>query len=43
MTPIAALDWSELLRIADKALYAAKANGRDQSVVANIPELTLAA
>jgi PleD family two-component response regulator len=31
------------VRIADKALYAAKANGRNQSVVASTPELTLAA
>ena len=37
------MDWTGLVNAADKALYAAKASGRNQSVLASFPKLALVA
>jgi diguanylate cyclase (GGDEF)-like protein len=41
--PLTTMEWSEFVNVADKALYAAKAQGRNCSVMARFPKLSLAA
>jgi diguanylate cyclase (GGDEF)-like protein len=43
LIPVSTMEWSEFVNVADKALYAAKAQGRNCSVLASFPKLSLVA
>jgi diguanylate cyclase (GGDEF)-like protein len=43
LVPEAGAEWTQMVRAADEALYLAKANGRNRTVLASPPKLALAA